>query len=211
MKNRILRIFALSVLGIFLGTGIAWYQVQQEMSSGARALSAIEPAAGQSESDVGGPFTLQNHKGEAVTEQDFAGQYKLIFFGFANCPMICPTELQKMTAAMQILGEQSDNITPIFISVDPERDTPEMLDEYVQQFHPRLVALTGTKEQLENVKDNYKVYSEKVTNEAMSGYMVNHSSFTYFMGPDDTLIDIFSMEETPTDIANGVRDIIQGS
>lgn len=208
MKNRLIKIFALCVLGVALGTGIAWMQVKQDMADG-RSVSQIEPAAGQGEAAVGGPFTLVNQDGETVTEQDFAGQYKLIFFGFANCPMICPTELQKMTAAMNMLGDKAAVITPIFISVDPERDTPEALKEYVAQFHPRLVGLTGSEEQVDAVKEAYKVYGEKVESPSMEGYMVNHSSFTYFMGPDDRLLDIFSMDETPADIAEGVSVILK--
>lgn len=105
-----------------------------------------------------------------MTEKDYAGSYTLVFFGFATCPEVCPTELQKMAQALEILGEEkAAKIQPIFITVDPERDTAEALKVYVAEFHPKLVGLTGTAEQIEAVKKAYRVYASKVQMEGWRG------------------------------------------
>ena len=115
---------------------------------------------------VGGPFTLTDHTGRRVTDKDFRGQHLLVFFGFTYCPDVCPSGLQVMTAALEELGPKAEKITPIFISVDPERDTPEQLALYVSSFHPRLVGLTGTPEEIQQVAKAYRVYYKKVEDES---------------------------------------------
>ena len=128
---------------------------------------------------MGGDFTLVDQDGKTVTQADFADSYKLVFFGFSYCPSICPTELQKITLVLGDLGDEIANkITPIFISVDPERDTPEQLKQYVVQFNPRLVGLTGTPEQIEAVTKSFRIYATKVENDMMDEYMMDHSSFS---------------------------------
>lgn len=158
---------------------------------------------------IGGPFTLVNEGGTTVTEQDFAGQYKLIYFGFTYCPAICPTELQKITLALNTLAEEdadmAGKIRPVFISVDPERDTPDVLKEYVTLFHPRMTGLTGSPQQVEAAKKSFRVYAAKVQTEEANDYTVDHSSFIYFMGPDNSLISIYRMEDTAAQIAADIK------
>jgi protein SCO1/2 len=134
---------------------------------------------------VGGPFTLTSHTGNRVSEKDFAGRYMMIYFGFTNCPDVCPSGLQVMAAAVDRLGTKSRSIVPILITVDPERDTPEQLAKYVGQFHPRLVGLTGSEEEIRQVAKAYRVYYNKVKDEkSTAGYTVDHSALFLLMDPE---------------------------
>ncbi len=143
---------------------------------------------------IGGPFSLTDHEGRSVTEKTYAGQYLLVFFGYTFCPDVCPTTLTTLSDALDILGDAGNNVTPLFISVDPERDTTEHLKTYVSYFHPRIVALTGTDAQIKAVAKAYRVYyaKAKAPPEDQDDYLVDHSSITYLMGPDGQFIEHFS-------------------
>jgi protein SCO1/2 len=131
---------------------------------------------------VGGPFSLVDATGKRVTEKDFAGKPMLVYFGFTNCPDVCPAGLQVIAAALDRLGDKAQGVTPIFITVDPERDTPETLGKYVKSFHPSIVALSGSPEDVAGVTKAYRVYAKKVPDESRPGeYNVDHSSFMYLM------------------------------
>lgn len=193
IKARLKRTLILCVIGLVIGTGIGFYQMNNaEQTRGA--------ASGIAGVKIGGPFSLVNQNGESVTEKNFAGQYKLIYFGFTYCPAICPTELQKITRVLKTLEKDNPklaaNIAPIFITVDPERDTPEVLKDYITQFHPKLVGLTGSVEQIEDAKKKYRIFAAKVQEEGMSDYTMDHSSFIYFIGPDDNVLGVYRMDDT---------------
>lgn len=158
---------------------------------------------------LGGPFELVDGDGAVVTEKDFAGQYKLIYFGFTYCPDVCPVELKVMTAAIDMVGQQAGKITPIFISVDPKRDTPGVIKEYVKLFDDRLVGLTGTPQQIEDVKKTFKVYAKKRQTEGTTDYLVDHSSFIYLMGPNNEYITMFKAGSKPQEIAGRLRQIVK--
>ncbi len=119
----------------------------------------VAPVSG--EAQIGGPFTLVNTKGKTVTEDILRGQYSLIYFGFTYCPDICPIALQNMTDVLETLGPAGERILPVFISLDPERDTPEVMGDYVSHFHPRFIGLTGSLEQTQHAAEQYKVYGEE--------------------------------------------------
>jgi protein SCO1/2 len=141
---------------------------------------------------IGGPFQLTDHNGRAVTDQDFAGKLMLIYFGFTHCPDVCPTELQTMANAVDALGADGARVVPIFITVDPERDTPEQLKGYVAAFHPTMIGLTGSPEQIAAVAKAYKVYYSKAPGATPGGdYQVDHTSFVYLMGPDGAVRALF--------------------
>lgn len=163
-------------------------------------------------SPIGGPFEMVDHNGQLVNEKEFAGQYKLMFFGFTNCPGICPGELTKISTVLDILEEdnKSKNITPIFVSIDPARDTPEVMKEYVEVYDRRLIGLTGSQEQVDKMKDNYKVHASKVEMEMMDpgNYMMDHSTFTYLMSPDNELLLVFDMQDKPQEIAEEIESIL---
>jgi cytochrome oxidase Cu insertion factor (SCO1/SenC/PrrC family) len=151
---------------------------------------------------VGGAFTLTDSSGKAVTDQDFRGKYTLVFFGFTSCPDICPAGLQLMAGALTKLGAKAENITPIFISIDPERDTPEKLGAYVKNFDPRLIGLTGTPEQIAAVAKAYKVYYAKVpSKERPDDYTMDHTSIIYVMDPKGEFVTHFTPSTSVDEMA----------
>jgi cytochrome oxidase Cu insertion factor (SCO1/SenC/PrrC family) len=154
--------------------------------------------------NFGGPFTLTDYAGHTVTDKDFSGRYRLIYFGFTYCPAICPTELAKISQTMKLLGDDADKITPMFITIDPERDTPDVVAKYVTMFDPRFVGLTGTPEQIKQVAGEYKIYFAKVEDPALTDYTMDHSSFIYFMDPDDNLLAIYRADDTAEKMATEI-------
>lgn len=131
---------------------------------------------------IGGPFSLVEPGGRRVTEKDYAGRPMLVYFGFTHCPDVCPAGLQVIAAALDRLGDKAKGVTPLFITVDPERDTPEVLGQYVASFHPAIVGLSGTPEDIAGVTKAYRVYATKVANEdAPDRYSIDHSTFMYLM------------------------------
>ena len=137
------------------------------------------------QAQVGGPFTLTDHTGKRVTDQDFRGRFMMVFFGFTFCPDVCPTALQVMAAALDKIGSKAEQITPVLITVDPERDTPEQMAMYVKSFHPRLVGLTGSPDEIAAVAKAYRAYFKRVPDPKSSGgYTMDHSAIIYVMGPD---------------------------
>lgn len=156
---------------------------------------------------VGGPFTLVDQNGETVTDEDFRGKLMLVYFGYSYCPDVCPTELHKMSVALDMLGDKADQVAPIFITVDPERDTVEQMKAYAELFHPNLIALTGTQEQTDAAVKAYRVYYKKVRDEATTlDYLVDHSSFIYLMGRDGAYLTHFDTQSTPEEIARTVGE-----
>jgi protein SCO1/2 len=138
---------------------------------------------------VGGPFSLIDQTGKHVTDKDFLGKYMLVFFGFTNCPDICPAGLQIMSAALEKLGHRADDVVPIFITLDPERDTPQKLAAYVKNFSPRLVALTGSPSDIAATAKAYRVFYQKVPDGSdPKHYSIDHSSIFYLMGKDGSLL-----------------------
>ena len=200
IKNRIVRIFVLAVVALAIGAGTAWYQnefqqgrvTQQGVSSSEKPL----PVAGL---EIGGPFSLTDHTGKAVTEKEYAGKYQLTYFGFTYCPAICPTELQKVSRVIKALEknkpELAEKVQPLFITVDPMRDTVEVMKDYVSLFHPKLVGLTGTQPQIDFVTKAYRIFARKVDDPEQNDYTVDHSSYLYLMGPDNKLLGIYRMDD----------------
>ncbi len=138
---------------------------------------------------VGGPFSLIDNTGKRVTDKDYLGHYMLVFFGYTNCPDICPAGLQVMSAALDKLGKRADDITPIFITLDPAQDTPEKIAAYVKAFSPRLVGLTGSESDIAATAKAYRVYYQKVPDEKNpKSYTIDHSAIFYLMGKDGKLL-----------------------
>ena len=174
------------------------------------------PATGQQqqgEALIGGPFSLVNQGGERVTEADFAGRYMLVYFGYTYCPDFCPMSLSTMTRALDLLEpEQAERVVPVFITVDPERDTVEHLSEYAALFGPRLVALTGTAAETDAAARAYRVYHNKVEADASAAdYLMDHSVFTYLMGPDGRYVTHFGHDATPEEVAERLRGYLEES
>lgn len=146
--------------------------------------------------DMGGPFTLTDQDGKKTDTASFKNKYKLIYFGFTHCPAICPTELQKISKAIFALDdERAARVQPIFVSVDPERDTPAILKDYVGLFSMNLVGFTGTPEEIETVKRQYRVYAAKAEDPNASEYSVDHSSYIYLLDPSDRVVGLFNTDD----------------
>ncbi len=184
----------------------------------------VTPAAA-----IGGPFTLVDHQGRPQTRDYFKGRFMLVYFGYTFCPDVCPTALTDMGDVLGILGEAADKVTPVFITVDPDRDTPEHLKEYLKFFHPRLVGLTGTPEQTAAALKAYKVYAAKAaalepepkhdhpevqkpgdghTHGDAGDYLMDHTSIIYLMGPDGAYKAHFSHGASAEDMAEGIRKFL---
>ena len=136
----------------------------------------------------GGPFELVDQDGEAVTDEDFHGRYLLLTFGYTHCPDVCPTGLYTMSTAVKRLGEQGARVVPAFVSVDPKRDTPERLKQYVKAFHPRMVGMTGDKQAVFNTAKAYRAFY--FVGEVDGKYVVDHTANFYLMGPDGGFLEV---------------------
>lgn len=200
--KRFIRLYAAIIIGILLGVAVMYGQIRSEM--GAPATSGVAGTV------LGGSFAgLTDQNGVVVDDARFAGKAQLVFFGFTHCPSICPTELQKMTVMLKDLSpEQQARIAPIFVSVDPERDTTDVLKNYLAMFNSTITGLTGTPEQIESVKKDWKVYSAKVKTEEMTEYTVDHSAYSYFRGPDGRLIALFSGHDGADVMTRAVKDYL---
>lgn len=184
------RLAAIALAAALVGGLVAFAVVQPQVSN-------VLPSTGKAL--VGGPFTLVDHTGKTVTEKDFRGRYMLVYFGFTHCPDVCPTGLQVMSAALEKVGAKADQVTPILITVDPERDTPEQLASYVPSFHPRLVGLTGSPEQVGAALKSYRVYAKKVDDpKSAAGFTFDHTSLLYLMDRNGDYIAHFT-HATPVD------------
>lgn len=143
----------------------------------------------QGRAPVTAAFTLTDQDGKTVTEADFRGKAMLVFFGFTNCPDVCPLTLQKIADTLELQPALADKITPVFISVDPERDTPEKMKTYAAYFSPTIRALSGTPDQIAAVLKAFKAYAKKVElPESALGYTMDHSSLLYLYGPDGAFV-----------------------
>ena len=161
--------------------------------------------------DPGGPFALIDHNGTAVSDRDFRGRHMLIFFGYANCPGICPTGLRGMAAAMDILGPEGEAVAPILVTIDPERDTVESLGPAVAKIHPRLIGLTGSFEQLNAAAKAYKVSAKLVGWTLQKQPIVEHGSYIYLMGPEGEFLTIFPPIMDPQEMASGIRGYLSAA
>lgn len=150
------------------------------------------------EADIRSEFSLTDHTGKDVTEADFGDRWQLVFFGFTNCPDICPTTLAYMASALDILGEQADQVAPLFITVDPARDTVPIMAEYVSVFHPRLIGLTGSEAQVAETAANFRTWYERAEEEsAPDGYYMAHQGYIYLMRPGGRFEAVFQERGQP--------------
>jgi protein SCO1/2 len=155
---------------------------------------------------IGGPFTLTNQDGKRVTEKDFKGKHSLVFFGFTHCPDICPAELQVISEALDQLGDKADEVTPIFVTVDPARDTPEALKTYLSNFGDQFVGLTGSEEEIAKVAKEYRVvYKVHKEDGDAENYNVDHSAIVYLMGPDGSYVEHYSYGTGADEMAESLK------
>jgi protein SCO1/2 len=169
--------------------------------------ASAEPNAQPNEqASVVAEFELTGHDGMMRTADDFRGQWSLVFFGFTNCPDICPTTLAEIAQVMDDLGAQADAVQPLFISVDSERDRPEALAEYVPQFHPSILGLSGTPEQIEAAAASFKIFYERVPEEtAPDGYTMGHTSQVFLFDPEGAFVRLYGYGTPAPEITADLR------
>ncbi len=209
MDRRVWIIIIAIILVLSFGFGFRLYEMGRNITAenGGQTNSA-------GVSRIGGPFTLVDQTGKTRTEKDFRGEYMLVYFGYTYCPDVCPTELQAISNAMDLLPKDvAKQIQPIFITVDPERDTVGAMADYVSHFHPRLIGLTGTLEQTSAAAKAYRVYYAKAFEEGepkdSDTYLVDHTAFIYLMGKDGSYIRHFNQGESPEKIAEGLAKVVE--
>jgi protein SCO1/2 len=196
---RFLLIVAVLAGLVILGTGVFLALAFRESPRGV-AGTALASA-------IGGPFELVDQNGKTVTDADLKGKWSLIYFGYTHCPDACPTALNDISIALSDLGAKRDAVRPVFITVDPERDTPEALKSYVMSFDAPILALTGTPEQVAKAAKGYRVYYAKHP-EAGGDYSMDHSSVIYVMDPDGRFTASFTHESAPEQISERLKKLI---
>ncbi len=160
------------------------------------------------EADIGGPFSLIDQDGVRRSDEDFRGRHMLVFFGFTFCPDICPTTLAILSAALDDIGPLADEIVPILITVDPERDTPEILKPYLSAFGSEFVGLTGTKEEIDNAVSVYRAFYQIVGGEG-DDYLVDHSTIIYLMDGEGKFVTNYDLNMGPDAIATDLRQKVR--
>lgn len=201
MRNALL---VLLVIVISLSAGLFIVEKQGRISFGKSQETSTGKAA------IGGSFTLTDQNGNQVSDSQFRGRHMLVFFGFTSCPSICPVGMATLTQVMEQLGDDGENVQPIFITVDPETDTPARMKEYLANFHPSIIGLTGTPEQIKAVESAYKVYASKTEDKSMpTGYNVDHSGFIYLMDKNGEYLRHCSYDENPEKLASDIKEAIK--
>lgn len=205
-KSRKITIIATTAIALLIVGFTAFKLYRTEITNMASSVKSTGTAL------VGGPFSLINHDGKTVTEKDFANKYMLIYFGYTFCPDVCPTELQVITAALEEMGDKAKNIQPVFVSVDPDRDTPAVMKEYVSNFYPGMIGLTGTAEQISKVAKSYRVYYSKAAEAGADpkDYAMDHSSIIYLMSPKGEFVKHFAYGTDPKKLAKALTLATKG-
>src|SRR3954470_21796 len=169
------------------------------------ACSSPAPAPPLEGASMGGPFTLTDQNGRRVGDRDFAGKYRLIYFGYTFCPDVCPVDMQVIGAGLRRFeaedAARAARVQPIFISVDPARDTPAVLRQFVAAFHPRMIGLTGSEAEIAQVAREYRVYYQRGEASPGGGYMVNHTRMAVLYGPEGQPIAMIPHDQGPEGVA----------
>ena len=161
----------------------------------------------RAETKVGGSFALIDQNGKQVSDSSFRGKYMMVFFGFTHCPDLCPTTLLIMSQTMEQLKDDASKVAPIFITVDPERDTPAQIKTFLSNFNPAIIGLTGTQKQLDEVQAAYKTYSLKVEDkDSPGGHSFDHSGYIYLMDKQGKFLTVFTADSSPQTIADKIKE-----
>lgn len=204
------RIYAIvSALVVLVFLGGLWVVTGGQDSGDKYAQCRKTAVAGGAQ--IGGAFTLVDENGATVTDRDVIDQPSLVYFGYTFCPDVCPLDNARNAEAVEILESRGDIVKPVFISIDPQRDTPEILRDFTDNLHPRMVGLTGTPEQVKAASQTYRTYFKKQEPEEGNEqfYLVDHSTFTYLVFPDEGFIEFFKRDTTPEALADGVQCFLE--
>lgn len=194
---------AAAVLALVITGAAVWFAVQPDARHLSKAMVNVDGA------DIGGPFELTAHTGERVTSETLIDGPTLIYFGYTFCPDICPIDTQVMVDAVDLLAERGISVKPVFITIDPARDTPEELSFFAEAMHPGMVALTGSAEEIRAAADAYKVFYQRVDVEgSAAGYLMNHTGYTYLMTPERGITALFRREFPPEQIADDIEKVL---
>ncbi|MCA0929654.1 SCO family protein [Ruegeria profundi] len=197
---RLYAILATVVLAV--GLGAMWLLTLGGRSDDQFAQCRSGQIAGGSAA-IGGPFELVNGKGETVTDKDVITEPTLVYFGYTFCPDVCPFDMSRNVEAVDILAERGQSVTPLFISIDPDRDTPEVMEDYAFNMGGKTIALTGSPEQVKAASQAYKTYY-KAHDKSDEFYLVDHSTFTYLMSPEHGFLEFFNRDDTAEQMADKV-------
>ncbi len=200
------RLFQWGCLSLSVGLAFFWLIYHQVADL---ATVTIQDRPGQGLPQIGGDFALTDQHGMRRSTTEFRGKYELIYFGYSFCPDICPLGLQNISDALKILGRDLDDVVPIFVTIDPERDTMESLKIYATNFHPKFTMLTGTPQEIAPVLKSYKVYAAKATPDGtMADYLMDHSTLIYLMDREGHFMKSFPHTIVPEDLAHAVTAIL---
>lgn len=204
---RIYAIIAAVVLASLVG-GI-WFATTMNAPDDQFASCRSGQVAGGS-GQIGGPFELVNADGQTVTDKDVITEPSLIYFGYTFCPDVCPLDTARNAEAIDILEERGQSVTPVFISIDPERDTPEVVGDFAHNLHERMIGLTGSQEQVKAASKSYKTYYKAHPAED-DYYLVDHSTFSYLVLPEHGFVEFFRREILPDDMADTISCFVANS
>jgi protein SCO1 len=181
--------------GVFIAGYAMWFNYEKKSRTALKSAKTASVGTPM----IGGPFDLVDMDGKRVTDSDLIGHYLLVYFGFTNCPDVCPTELKKMERALQLIDERriGPPVLPLFITIDPHRDTPDRFKAYAKEYHPRTVWLTGTDEQVSRAAKAYRIYWSVPPN-ASDQYLVDHSIFFFLMDRNGQFLTFFGTQHTPS-------------
>lgn len=202
---------AIAILGaLFLAILIAgtWYLVRPSLASDQFAQCRSSQIAG--DASIGGPFELVNGQGQTVTDKDVITEPALIYFGYTFCPDVCPLDTARNAEAVDFLEEDGRIVTPVFISIDPERDTPEVVGDFAFNLHERMIGLTGSPEQVKAASQAYKTYYKAHPAED-EYYLVDHTTFSYLVMPEQGFVEFFRRDASAEDVANQVACFVDNA
>ncbi len=207
MNSRL--IAPLALVGVAAALAAAWYLSKPDPSRDQFAECRASTVAGGAGA-LGGPFELVNAAGETVTDADVITEPSLIYFGYTFCPDVCPLDVQRNVVTVDILEEQGISVTPVFISIDPERDTPQVVGEYAENMHERMIGLTGSPEQVKAASQAYRTYYRAQESDD-EYYLVDHSTFSYLVLPEHGFVEFFRREIAPDQVAETVTCFVESS
>jgi len=209
LERRALNIALGILLGLVLAGGVTVLQIGKDK---ARVAEMKDAAMHPQTPGLGGPFTLINQDGKTITDGDYRGKYLLVYFGYTFCPDMCPTGLTSIAHTLDQLGADAVKVQPLFITIDPARDTPAVLKNYVQSFNPSIAGLSGSAEQIAAVAKEYQVYyAREDMDDDSSEYMMDHSSLIYLMDPSGKFIASFPEDVAPETLTNALRNAFGAS